>query len=300
VAVLLPLFLGERAFGVPLLAHGIRFLVHDAAKQVALVYVICQIAAVGAQVLFNRPLQLLAQRWAPASLEEAISRPRYIYDQALSEPETALALVDREQARVFSLLLVHLGVKDHLDRGDAIPPRGSVLSAATALDQAIAHFLTDLADTGAARDVLEMVANRQARNSLLQSIHESLNELGDTASTPFEAAAIQSLSTNLSEGLAALLMVAEDAVRSCDADDLSLLRQMTADRDSLVDQMRRRVIAADKMLSAHDQRTLYTITSLFERIVWMLRRYGSLLAAPAAIPEEQPAPHVEPHAAPLS
>jgi phosphate:Na+ symporter len=300
VAVLLPLFLAERAFDVPLLAHAIRFLIHDPSKQVAFVYVICQIAAVGVQVLFNRPLQLLAQRWAPASLEEATSKPRYIYDQALSEPETALALVDREQARVFGLLLVHLGVTDHLDRGEAVPARGAVLSAATALDHAIAHFLTDLADTGAARDVLEMVANRQARNSLLQSIHESLDELGETASRPFEIAAMQSLCTNLLEGLAALLMVAEDAVRSCDADNLLLLRQMTADRDSLVDQMRRRVIAADKMLSAHDQRTLYTITSLFERVVWMLRRYGALLAAPATIPEEQLAAHVESRTAPLS
>lgn len=299
-AVLLPLFAAERLFDTPLLAHAIRFVTHDPSKQVALVYLACQFATVAVQIVFNRPLQLLVQRLSPPSLEEAVSKPRYLYPQALSEPETALTLVDREQTRVFSFLLVYLGVTDHLDGSEAVPQRGAVLSAATTLLEAIGRFLTELADTGASREVLELVANRQARNSLLQAIHNSLNELGDAVSTPFEAAAMQSLSTNLSEGLAALLMAAEDAVRSCDADDLALLRQMTGDRDSLVDQMRRRVIAADKTLSTHDQRTLYTITSLFERVVWMLRRYGALLAGPAAIMEEQLAPQLGNCAAPLS
>jgi phosphate:Na+ symporter len=300
IAVLLALFVVERVFGVPLLAHTIRFVTGDPSKQVALVYLACQIAAVVAQVVFDRPLQPLIERLAPPSPEEAVSKPRYLYDQALSEPETALALVDREQARVFGFLSLHLGVSDHLDGHEAIPERGSVLSAATALDDAIGRFLNDLADTGASRDVLEHIANRQARNSLLQSIHESLRELGDALSTPFETPAMQSLRTNLSEGLAALLLAADEAVRSCDADDLSLLRQLTADRDSLVDQLRRRVIAADKMLSTRDQRILYTITSLFERIVWMLRRYGALLAVEAVAPDVSVAPELRGHAAPLS
>jgi phosphate:Na+ symporter len=300
VAVLLPLFAAERLFDTPLLAHAIRFITHDPSKQVALVYLTCQFATVAAQIVFNKPLQLLVQRLAPPSLEEAVSKPRYIYHQALSEPDTALTLVDREQTRVFGFLLVFLGVTDQLESSEAVPQRGAVLSAATSLLDAIGRFLTELADTGASREVLELVANRQARNSLLQAIHESLNELGEAVSTPFEAAAMQSLSTNLSEGLAALLMAAEDAVCSCDADDLALLRQMTGDRDSLVDQMRRRVIAADKMLSTHDQRTLYTITSLFERVVWMLRRYGALLTGPVAIPEEQSAPQLGNCAPPLS
>jgi phosphate:Na+ symporter len=300
IAILLPIFIAERTFGVPLLATGIRFFTHDAGKQVAIVYLICQIAAVIAQGLFNKPLQLLVRRLSPASLEESVSKPRYLYHQALSEPETALALVDREQRRVFSYLPVYLGVTEHLNLGEPVPARAAVLPAATALDDAIAHFLNELADSGATRDGLEAIANRQARNNLLQSIHESLNELGEALASPFEAAAMQSLSSNLSEGLAALLMAAEDAVQSGDAEDLALLQQLTADRDSLVDQMRRRVIGADKTLSAHDQRTLYTITSLFERVVWMLRRYAALLAAAATAAQQQTSPQLEVRAAPLS
>ncbi|MGP8232380.1 MAG: Na/Pi cotransporter family protein [Methylovirgula sp.] len=277
VVALLPLVVAERAFHVPLLTALIRLITSDLAKQVALVYLACQIAAVAVQAVFDRALQPLLTRMAPPSVEEAASKPRYLYDQALEEPETALALVDREQARVFGFLPLYLGVADLLEGGETIRERGAVLAAATALDEAISRFLTNLADAGASREVLVAIANRQARNSFLQSLHEALRELGDALAKPFELPALRSLAENLSEGLAALLMVAYEAVRDGDADDLALLQKMAADRDSLVDQMRRRVVSADKSLSVQDQQALYTITSLFERIVWMLRRFAALL-----------------------
>ncbi len=278
VVALLPLVIAERAFHVPLLTALIRLITSDLAKQVALVYLACQIAAVAVQAVFDRTLQPLLTRLAPPSVEEAASKPRYLYDQALEEPETALALVDREQARVFGFLPLYLGVADLLEGGETIRERGTVLAAATALDEAISRFLTNLADAGASREVLVAIANRQARNSFLQSLHEALHELGGALAKPFEMPALRSLAENLSEGLAALLMVAYEAVRDGDADDLALLQKMAADRDSLVDQMRRRVVSADKSLSVQDQQALYTITSLFERIVWMLRRFAALLA----------------------
>jgi phosphate:Na+ symporter len=300
VALLLPFFILEDVFHVPLLAHLIRSVTSDPSRQVALVYLACQVAAVIAQTLFEQMLIPLLERLAPASVEEAVSKPRFLYHQALGEPETALTLVDREQSRVFSFLPLHLGVSDHLDGHEALPKQGAVLSVATTLDAAVGRFLNDLADTAPSRDMLEEIANRQARNSLLQSIHESMRELGEMLASAFDAPAMQSLSSNLSEGLAALLMAAADAVRSGDEEDLSVLRQLTADRDSLVDQLRRRVLAADKALSAQDQHTLYTITSLFERVVWMLRRYGALVSVQAESAKAAVAQRLEQRPAALS
>lgn len=286
ISLLLPFFVVERAFDVPLLAHAIRALTSHPSQQIALVYLVVQIAAVIGEIAFAKPIEPLLQWLAPRSHEELASKPHYLFPQALSEPESALALVDREQARVFGFLPLHLGVADHLAEGETIPKRDAVLSVATTLDAAIGRFLDDLADTGPSRDLLEQIANRQARGSLLQSIHESLSELCVALAIPFETPTMQSLATNLSEGVAGLLMVAAEAVRSGDAEELALLRQLTADRDSLVDQLRRRVIASDKMLSTQDHHRLYTITSLFERIVWMLRRYSGLLSVRARMPEK--------------
>ncbi|MEJ0052425.1 MAG: Na/Pi symporter [Methylovirgula sp.] len=281
VAVLVLLVVVERTLHVPLLAHLYRVIAGDVAKQVALVYLTCQIAAVIVQVLFDRALQPLLSRLAPPSLEETASKPRYIYEQALAEPETALALVDREQVRIFGFLPLHLDVVDRLESEETIRDRHTILAAATSLDEAVTRFLTELADAGASRNIQVAIANRQARSTFLQSLHEALHELGEALAGPFELPSLKSLAENLSEGLAALLMVAYEAVRDGDADDLALLQKLTADRDSLVDQMRRRVVSADKSLSARDQQTLYAITSLFERIVWMLRRFGALLVVDA-------------------
>ena len=57
------------------------------------------------------------------------------------------------------------------------------------------------------------------------------------------------------------------------------MRRLTADRDSVVDQLRHGAIAADRGLTAADHRHLYSVTSAFELIVWMLRRYCALIAA---------------------
>ncbi len=79
-------------------------------------------------------------------------------------------------------------------------------------------------------------------------MHEALRDLGEALSKPFDIPAMRSLANNLNEGLAGLLLAADDAVKTSSHEDLALLRDLTADRDSLVDQMRRRVIAADKTL----------------------------------------------------
>jgi phosphate:Na+ symporter len=96
---------------------------------------------------------------------------------------------------------------------------------------------------------------------------------------PFESLALRDLADNLREGLGALLLTAEEAVRTLAPDEIALMRRLTADRDSVVDQLRHGAIAADRGLTAADHRHLYSVTSAFELIVWTLRRYCALIAA---------------------
>jgi phosphate:Na+ symporter len=164
-----------------------------------------------------------------------------------------------------------------------VPPRTAILPGAKSLLTAVDQFLKELADTGASRDVIELSANRQARNLMIGAVHEAMDELSAALSTASAADELKALCSNLTEGLGALLLTADDANRSLDPDDLAMFRDLTADRDSLVDSMRRRVIASERALSAPDQQMLYGITSLFERIIWLLRRYSTLLT-PRAVP----------------
>ena len=117
------------------------------------------------------------ERLSPPQPQESFAKPRYLYDQAVDDPETALTLVDREQMRVFALLPLYFGLDEHLGE-EARALRGeAVLPAAKALGRSVADFLGDLADTGAERSVLEQIAGRQERNTLLLSIHDALADL---------------------------------------------------------------------------------------------------------------------------
>ncbi|HTU53500.1 MAG TPA: Na/Pi symporter [Acetobacteraceae bacterium] len=281
VAARIPLYLVERFFGVPLLLSGVRALSANPGRGIAFVYLACQLAAVAAQAALGRALQPLLERLAPPLPQEGLAKPRYIYPQAIDDPETALTLVDREQARLFALLPVYFGITEALgDEARPLTPAEALASAQT-LGRSIDDFLKDLADTGAERSVIEAVGECQARDALLASIHESAASLAEHMARPFDSPALLSLGESLREGLGALLHTAADAASSLDPDDLALLRRLTGDRDSLVDGIRRTVLAADQGLSAADHRQLYSLTSLFELIVWTLRRYITRLAPQA-------------------
>ncbi|HLJ65177.1 MAG TPA: Na/Pi symporter [Stellaceae bacterium] len=273
VLPLLPLFVIEQSTGLPLLVALIKWLTLSPGLRIGLVYLACQITAVTVTTVFRRPIQSLLERWAPPSHAESLSRPRYLYDQALAEPETALMLVEREQARIFAVLPLHLGLTEALE-GESVPlDAGVATPVATALLNAVDHFLANLADTGASRLTLERIAERQASNSMLQTLHEAMAEFVGKCTEPAETPTMQALALNLSEGLGALLLIAEEGVRTGAAEEFNLLHQLTDERDSMVDNLRRRVIATDQGLPARDQQLLYGLTNLFERIVWMLRRF---------------------------
>lgn len=291
IGVLLPLYLIERYAGVPLLAAAIEQMASEVGNQVALVYIACQVATVAAQILIGDAIQPFLDRFSPPQQQESLMRPHYLYDQAVDDPETAVTLVDREQARIFALLPLYFGLDEHLGDDMRGLKRTAILPVALALGRSVGDFLHDLADTGAERSVLEAISDRQARNTLLISAHEAMADLVTQLAEPFDSVVLRELGYRLREGLGALLLTAEEAVRSLDPDDIAVMRRLTSDRDSLVESLRRGAIGADRGLTAADHRRLYTITSLLELVFWILRRYSALLV-PATETEGIAAPPV--------
>jgi phosphate:Na+ symporter len=287
VVVLLPLFVIEHYAGVAALAHAIRAMTAVASLQIAILYVIIQLVSVVAMEALKKQLMPLVTKLSPPSVEDTLSTPRFLFAQALEDPETALTLIDREQARVFALLPLYIGKSDAWSEPQPVPPRAAILPAARSLLAAIDQFLKELADSGAARDVLDLSANRRARNLMMGAVHEAMDELSTALTAAHGADELNALCRNLSEGLGALLLTADEANRSLDPADIAMFHNLTADRDSLVDAMRRRVLASERALSAADQHMLYGITSLFERVIWLLRRYSTQLE-PQSEPAREP------------
>jgi phosphate:Na+ symporter len=192
--------------------------------------------------------------------------PQFIYDAAVGDADIALILAEKEQIRVTG------GLSSMLEEPDLATSEGL-----ERLSEEIERFLGSVAMSGEdaaalSRSQLDHLVNLRARNEVLRLLNDAVLQLGLTRDgmPPSEAA---DLADALTQGLGAVLMCANDAAQDRDGESIEMLRQITSDRSAVVDAIRRRLV------KAANQETVYRLTSLFERAVWLVQRYAVLLQA---------------------
>jgi phosphate:Na+ symporter len=142
------------------------------------------------------------------------------------------------------------------------------------------QFLGELLDRHNSRTVQDRTMVLRDRIELLAALQESLVELNQAVDLPAAATDTRALCGPLIESLHLMLQTLVDAGRSPDAEDLALLRLLTHDRSEMMDALRRRLQG-----EAHgpvEQQAVFSASALFERCVWLLRRYVLLLEPGAA------------------
>jgi phosphate:Na+ symporter len=218
------------------------------------------------------------ERRAPSSQEEILGVPHYLEDRSLDQPEAALLLVDKEQQRLLAALPAYL---DPL-REDA-PTAGPDTRVRHAGDGNVARqcdqYLRDIADRSHSRAVLERTIVLRDRNGLILSLQETLAELCANARTGEHPESVRALVSGLVEGLHVMLETLAHCASAPDAHDLETLKLLTHDRSELMDAIRRRLLTTGMELAPDTQQLLFSATSLFERSVWLMRRYVLLLDA---------------------
>jgi phosphate:Na+ symporter len=117
------------------------------------------------------------------------------------------------------------------------------------------------------------------RTELLRSLSDSVRELTETIRLAGQAGPLGTLTGNMAEALHAVLLAAADAMASPDEANLELLHHLTADRGEIMEGIRRSLLRGEQILTIDEHQALFTSTSLFERIIRLLRRLQALLAA---------------------
>ncbi|WP_051340395.1 Na/Pi symporter [Azospirillum halopraeferens] len=278
VALLLPVFLVEELYALPLLRHVIDDSVSGLTLRVAWVFLACQIVPAILLLPFYGPVARLLDRLSPPSRGEVLARPRFLYDQALMDAESALELVEKEQARLVRHLPDYLdGVRD--DRvGGASVPCAELHAATRAVARAIDAFQTELLDGAMARPGLERGMRLQSRQDVFVSLADSVHELATLIDgAPDGAGADHRLTRALVESLHALLDTLADTVDAPDPADVDLLIALASDRSELMERTRATLLRTDAPSSAAARQALFAQTALFERIVWLIRRFALLL-----------------------
>jgi phosphate:Na+ symporter len=269
VVVLVALIVLEDVTGWPLLMAGVRAVAPEPGRQLAFIYLACQVAALLAYFVLARPVRRLLSALAPPLPAESLAVPQFIYDAAVGDADIALTLVAKEQTRVSGQLAPTLE-----------DPEQATAGGIERLAAEIDRFLSSVAgageDTAALpHGALDRLVNLRARNEVLRVLHDTVFQLGQARSRmpPGEAA---DLADALTQGLGAVLMCADDAARDTAAENVDLLKQISSDRSAVVDAIRRR------LAKAANQETVYRLTSLFERSVWLVQRYALLLQSGSA------------------
>jgi phosphate:Na+ symporter len=272
------LFAIERETGLPLVLALTGALARTLAEQMGWLFLLFQVVTAVVVAPFERPALWLLGKLSPPHAAETLGRPRFIYDQALEHPPTALDLVEREQAGLTGRLPQLLD--SVLEPGPGPAPRATLLAAANSVELAVGHFVTDLLSRGCDRPSMERAVMLQNRNVLLVSLRETVGEFAtavELATRPGAEDSLAPMLLRLTEALHLLLLQLNDALTSEDGDDLALLRVMSGDRSEMMDQLRRRTVLAEPGLGAAGHDLLFRVTALFERAVWLVRRQALLL-----------------------
>ncbi|MGC2854878.1 Na/Pi cotransporter family protein [Novispirillum sp. DQ9] len=291
-AVLTTLFLAEAVGGVPLVLALVERLAADPAGQAAWVFLIFQVVAAAGVTLVQGPLLAAIERRAPASTEETLSRPHFLHEEALAEPATALDLAGREADRLVDLVAATL---DNV-RADADPATlvhyDTLTEAGRTLQRTIGGFLTEVIEGGVGHRALEDAIRARTRLSLLGDLRETVTGLVAALDRGQVSPALAGLTHGVVESLHFAVRLLAEESRADDGHGLPMLLALTADRGDMMDRARRAATAGEATLSRDEQDVLYTVTTLFERAIWLVRRTAMLAegaqpaegAAPARIP----------------
>lgn len=289
------LFALERATGWPLLMHALQRLPGTAALHLAYVFAAMQFIAVGLAVASARWMAPLLARLSPPTVEQDLSRPAFIHEQALRDPESALVLADKEQQRLLARLPQLLDTIRPETAATATVPRAVLRTATTAVAAEVNAFLGGLSACSMDVTTSAQWMQLQRRQTLVVALNETTHDFAAGGDALREARPVAPLLHALVEGLHALASTVIEAVERPEEAERELLLAMTADRGEMMERLRGKVLAASPELRSDARLQLIYVTSLFERAVWLLRQLIQTLPAPtAAITGTAPTLSVEP------
>lgn len=254
--------------------------------QVAIVYLVLQIAAIVVLAPIERWVVRWLDRLSPITIQEKLARPKFIFDGAWRAPETAAALVAREQERQVSYLPGYLEPYREDSEVENPLPAASLRSANALvmreIDGCLKHSL-ERAET--ARTLGELV-NLQNRNALIAALQDDLLDFAKLLDAARTRKVEHRMIGHLVESTHALVSLAGQAMAAdCDADTLDMMKRLTGDRPELMDRVRKSLSAGGD-ITAEAQELLFNVTMVFKRVVWEMRQLLSLLDVPATTPAQ--------------
>jgi phosphate:Na+ symporter len=274
-------FAVEQVTGHPLIVHFLNGMPGPAKLHLAYAFVSMQLVAVAIALCTTRVAVPFLAKLFPPSVEQDLSRTEYLNEQALSDPESALVLVEKEQSRLLARIPAMLDtVRPESASGCRIDAE-TLHRASVAVSEEVKVFLRSIADSPIDGDTSERLLLLERRHSLSLSLSETTRDFAAAAAQLGSTPEMQAYSHSMAEGLHALASMLTDVIADGAGDLRDLFLSMTADRSDAMALFRRKALSASPNLSHEQKAQLLYVTSLYERAVWLLRQWTLSIPAVA-------------------
>jgi phosphate:Na+ symporter len=270
--ILAPLLYLELHFGFPLVQALVASSRRNLGSQMAFVYLLLQIVGAVMVSVFSGLILKFLQRVVPPTQIEGLSQPQYLLDQAIQEPATALALVEKESVRITKRFPEYLDCVRTETKSEVSTGPDTLHAASRSLLREIDAFMTDLMDQPMSRGSLERAIAIRNLMGNVSALEESLFDWVNSMKDKHFSLQLTDLTHLLAESLHVVLFSLADAIEDPNKMNLDVIVGLTSDRSEIMEEQRKSFLKHEPSLSHAEQQDLYTITTIFERIFWVMRR----------------------------
>ncbi len=264
-SLMLPLFYMEVYMDIPLVKAFSESIATEGGTQIAIINLIFNALPGIALFFFVTPMSELLKRLWPESIEETISKPKYIHDQMIEDPTSSIDLIHLEQNRLLEITSTSFNT---IREGQRLLERKVFHDAFEALSSSINEAITDL--SGRANlspeqySKINLILNNQ---HLLESVNRSLEKLGSDLNSIKNIDAGEQFSNVVVEGLDTILLTLIDVAKEKDEYDIELIAMMTSSDGNGIAKIRSAYLDEERDVETAGKMLLLSATNLTERLI---------------------------------
>ena len=236
--------------------------------QLSLLYLYLQLTGALIATILNGKINALLNYLIPDQEIDLISKPKFIYQEILNDEGIAINLINQEQQRLLNFLPKYMDYVRHDNKSDLLLQERH--KGYSLLYLAIKDFTDQVISNNSQKGMAELLI-LQSKNESIKSLMNSLKSFASIAKE--NNLKKSDLSISMAESLHMLLTLLSECEKS--QDNIGILINLTAEQGSLMDEIRTKVSKSNGT-SGHEQKALFLLTRLFERLVWQIRKHNSI------------------------
>ena len=236
------------------------------AIQLAMVYLLLQLAGAIFCDVFKKSLSSFLTKWLPENERDLISKPKYLYPEAISNSTIAKNLIIQEQSRLLAMMPDYLESLRENNKGSLTQSERH--EGYMTLCKNIKNFSDDVITLNPQNEMADLL-KIQSKNESIESLLITLQNFVSTANE-LDVKKL-TLSNSIVESLHMILTLLQESQSS--PEDNEILENLTSDKGSLMDKIRDQLME-NKKLSNQEQKALFLLTRIFERLIWQIRKHS--------------------------